>query len=117
MTDAPIAYGYMRVLKEASDDEVRALEEQIERYAARCGLDLRGIHYERDGVLMLDLMAETVSECDAKHVIVPSLENLSTHLAVQVVMVQMIHAAGAALHIVSAADDDAGDSGASRHDQ
>ncbi|MFG2377627.1 recombinase family protein [Streptomyces sp. NPDC048504] len=110
MTESPTAYGYMRVPKDASDNEVRALEEQIESYAQRCGFDLRGIHEEHDGVLMLDLMARTVQEDNVKHVIVPSLENLSTHLAVQVVMVQMIHAAGAALHNVSAAAGDADDS-------
>lgn len=116
MTDKPTAYGYMRVPKNASDDEVRVLEEQIMSYAVRCGFDLRGIHLEHDdGVIMLEPMAKILDEDGVGHVIVPSLENLSTHMAVQIMMIQVIHAAGAALHNVAAATDD--DVSADDHDQ
>ncbi|MDN3263290.1 hypothetical protein QWJ26_26470 [Streptomyces sp. CSDS2] len=118
MTDKPTAYGYMRVPKNASDDEVRALEEQIMIYAERCGLDLRGIHEEHDnGVILLEPMAKILEEDGVGHVIVPSLENLSTHMAVQIAMIQVIHAAGAALHNVAAATGDPDDAPAGDHDQ
>ncbi|MFD4785795.1 recombinase family protein [Streptomyces sp. NPDC058459] len=102
MTTKPVAYGYMRVRQDTRDTDLRAIEEKFKRYAERNGFELRAIVEEDDGVLKLDRFVHTVRQENVAHVLVASLDQISTQPAVQAVLVQLIQAAGAAVHTVRA---------------
>jgi hypothetical protein len=84
----PLAYGYLRVTDELDDEEIRQLERGLEKFAEAKDWCLTGIWYEDQAgyygrfYQLLGEMKRTAVRCvQARicHVVVPSLEHLSTH--------------------------------------
>ncbi|WP_407561237.1 recombinase family protein [Streptomyces sp. 184] len=100
---APIAYGYLRVGTDGTGEQVRRLEDGIRAYAEHRGLALRGIYRETGSGLRLDRMASTVQGAGATHVILPSLEQITNHLAIQAAVIALLHVVGARLHLLDRA--------------
>ncbi|WP_411080862.1 hypothetical protein [Streptomyces sp. cmx-18-6] len=99
MTDNPIAYGYVRVRPDVDEEELRLVENELGKYAEAHGLELDCIHYEdgpgiRPGRLVRRLLRNGV-----RHVIVPSLAQITEHRIVGESVEEAIEwDAGAVLH-------------------
>ncbi|WP_314410106.1 hypothetical protein [Streptomyces sp. DSM 40484] len=99
MTEMPLAYGYMRTPDDADDKEIDRIEQQLYDYAVFAGLEMVGVHCEQSDVLAPDRLVEILERKNIRHVIVASLEQISDHPAMKIVIVQLIQfSAGARLH-------------------
>ncbi|MDQ0776324.1 hypothetical protein QF026_004790 [Streptomyces aurantiacus] len=102
MTEMPLAYGYMRAPDDADDKEIERIEQQLYDYAALADLEMVGVYCEQSDVLAPHRFVEVLERESIRHVIVPSLPQISDHPAIQVVIVQLIQfSAGARLHDAS----------------
>lgn len=84
----PLAYGYLRVTQDLADDEIRQQEQGLEKLAEAEGFCLTEICYEyQPGYygtfyhLLGEMKWAAVRDGQARrcHVVVPSLDHLSTH--------------------------------------
>ncbi|WP_330266359.1 hypothetical protein [Streptomyces griseorubiginosus] len=72
------AYGYVRA-HDLPDDEVDALEKQLYEYASANRLRLVDIRVERYRLLRLGELSGWLIEEQVQHLIVPSMEHVSSH--------------------------------------
>ena len=92
------AYGYLRVL-DLPDDEVEVLEKQLYEYATARGLVLLGIRKERYRLLRIGEFTAWLLEREVQHLIVPSVERVTTHPIARMLFCQAVYLdAGAELH-------------------
>ncbi|MER6284440.1 hypothetical protein [Streptomyces sviceus] len=98
----PIAVGYLRVDPTAPDGEVEEQEAQLHDYAKQRDFDLRHIEWERTGVIALGRLVGLVEKYRAEHVLVLSMENITNHPIVELVIREAVCLdAGAELHEVA----------------
>ncbi|OKJ98981.1 hypothetical protein AMK34_10380 [Amycolatopsis sp. CB00013] len=84
----PLAYGYMRVPRDVSDDKVRRLERAIMRFADGQGLYFVSFFFEfhcGSREAFDELITELV-RAQARHVVVPTLRHLARNGLLQDVM-------------------------------
>ncbi|NEA56403.1 recombinase family protein [Streptomyces sp. SID13666] len=97
----PLIYGYMRVTDEMDDLEVRLLETQMSAFAEREGFCLTTVFYEYDEgsqAAFTELVHE-VRRAEARHIVVPSYEQMAESQIVQALMVETVALqVGAAVH-------------------
>lgn len=107
MTDTPVAYGYMRVHAGLGDDELRLMEEELSKYAEARGLELAHVLYEGDPGVSPDQLVRQLLRDDVRHVIVPSLEQITEHRIIGELLETAIEReAGAVLHETGAPSGD-----------
>ncbi|MGH1552467.1 hypothetical protein ACRAWF_11185 [Streptomyces sp. L7] len=96
------AYGYLRLI-DVPDDEVEVLEKQLHEYAEAHNLKLLGIHKGRYRLLRLGELTAWLLERQVQHLIVPSVEHVTTHPIAQMLFCEAVYLdAGAELHEVGA---------------
>jgi hypothetical protein len=92
------AYGYLRVL-DLPDGEIEVLEKQLHEYAKAHNMVLLGIRKERYRLLRPGELAAWLIEQEAQHLIVPSVEHVTTHPIARMLFCQAVYLdAGAELH-------------------
>lgn len=102
MKKEPIAYGYMRVRQEASDQELKLIEDRMHAYADARGLRLTYTHYEWGPGLQPHYLIRRLIQDDVRHVIVPSLMQITEHPLMQAIVADWISLdAGALLYETS----------------
>jgi len=102
MTKNLIAYGYMRVHNSASDQELMLIENQLHAYARAHDLWLTDIHYEWGPGISPQHLVRRLIRDEVRHVIVPSLVQITEHPLMQVVVLDGITLdAGALLYETS----------------
>jgi DNA invertase Pin-like site-specific DNA recombinase len=77
----PLAYGYLRLSPDIDDETVRLVELKLKAHAEALGYEFATYFYE-DGSGCFSAWNELLTEvqrADAHHVIVPSLDHLTTH--------------------------------------
>ncbi|MGW5336380.1 recombinase family protein [Streptomyces bauhiniae] len=94
----PLIYGYLRAPDETSDDELDRLVSELQRYAEAEGFCYATTFFEiQEGSRSAfeELVAE-LRRAEARHVVVPSLDHLSSHQLLCDHMVERLeHAANA----------------------
>lgn len=102
MTSTPIAYGYVRVRKEASDQELKLIDDQLHAYARAHNLWLTYTHYEWGPGISPGRLVRRLIRDDVRHVIVPSLMQITEHPLMQLLVSEWITLdAGALLYETS----------------
>ncbi|MFJ8400171.1 hypothetical protein ACIQ9K_06785 [Streptomyces microflavus] len=102
MTDTPIAYGYVRIRCDVAEDELRLVEKELSSYADAHGLDLARIYYDDGPGITPDRMVQRLVRDAVRHVIVPSLAQITEHRLVGELMEAAVEReAGATLHEAS----------------
>jgi hypothetical protein len=92
------AYGYLRVL-DLPKDEVEVLEKQLHEYAAAHNLKLLDVRKERYRLLRPGELSAWLIEREARHLIVPSVEHVTTHPIAKMLFCEAVYLdAGAELH-------------------
>lgn len=92
------AYGYLRVLN-LPDGEVEVLEKQLDEYAKAHNLVLLDVRKERYRLLRLSEFTAWLLERDIRHLIVPSVEHVTTHPIAKMLFCEAVYLdAGAELH-------------------
>lgn len=97
MNELPIAYGYMRVRREADDQELQLIEDEMRRFAVAQGLRLVYIHYESGPGISPGRLARRLIRDDVRHVIVPTLAQITEHPLLQTIVAEAITLDGGAL--------------------
>lgn len=101
------AYGYLRIF-DSSAEEVAILEKQLDEYARSHNLSLRQVRQEKYRVLRLGQLATWLIEGGVQHLIVPSLDHVTTHPIVRLVFCEAVYLdARAELHEACLDDADA----------
>ncbi|WP_060880966.1 hypothetical protein [Streptomyces scabiei] len=102
MTDAPKAYGYIRLRDTDDDRELYLIEERMHDFAESRGLRLVHTHYENGpGISPYRLIHRLIRD-DVRHVIVPSLMQITGHPLLQLLVSEAITLdAGALLYEAS----------------
>lgn len=102
MTEKPIAYGYMRVREDASDQELLLIEDRLHDYAETHGLRLVHTYYEDGPGISPNRLVRRLIRDDVRHVIVPSLVQISEHPLLRLLVSEAISLdAGALLYETS----------------
>ncbi|EKX60612.1 hypothetical protein [Streptomyces ipomoeae] len=102
MKEKPIAYGYMRVRKEASDQELKLIDDRMHACADAHGLWLTYTHYEWGSGIEPHRLIRRLIKDDVRHVIVPSLVQITEHPLMQFIVSESITLdAGALLYEAS----------------
>lgn len=83
------AYGYLRV-HDASREEVAMLVKQLKEYARTHKLSLREIYREHHRVLRIGHLGDWLVEGGVQHLIVPSLDHVSTHPIARLVFCEAV---------------------------
>ena len=92
------AYGYLRVI-DASDDEIEVFEKQLDEYAKAHSLVLLDVRKDRYRLLRPGELAAWLIEQDIRHLVVPSVEHVTTHPIARMLFCQAVYLdAGAELH-------------------
>ncbi|MDX3277305.1 recombinase family protein [Streptomyces scabiei] len=90
MTDAPKAYGYIRLRESDDDQELCFIEERISDYADSCGLRLVHTHYEDGPGISPYRLIHRLIRNDVRHVVVLSLAQITTHPLLQLLVSEAI---------------------------
>lgn len=90
MNELPIAYGYMRVRQEASDQELKLIDDQLHAYAEAHNLWLTYTHYEWGLGISPERLVRRLIRDDVRHVIVPSLTQITEHPLMRLVVSEWI---------------------------
>lgn len=99
MTDAPIAYGYVRIRPEANEDELRLVEKELNNYADAHGLALARVYYEEGVGIEPNRMVRRLARDNVHHLVVSSLEQITDHRLIGEMVEAVIEGeAGAVLH-------------------
>ncbi|KUO18816.1 hypothetical protein [Streptomyces dysideae] len=94
------AYGYLRLI-DVPDDEVEVLEKQLREYAHAHNLRLLDIHHDRGRGLSVGQVVAMLQRGGIQHLVVPSLEHVSSHPIVRMVFCEAVYLdAGAEVHEV-----------------
>ncbi|MGJ5826014.1 hypothetical protein [Streptomyces ossamyceticus] len=102
MKEKPIAYGYMRVRKEASDQELKLIDDQLHAYAQAHNLWMTYTYYEWGPGISPHLLVRRLIRDDVRHVIVPSLVQITEHPLMQFIVSESVTLdAGALLYEAS----------------
>jgi hypothetical protein len=100
--ELPTAYGYMRVRRDADDQELMLVEDRMRVCAASNGLRIVRTHYEWGPGLQPHQLVRRLIQNDVRHVIVPSLVQITEHPLMQLVVSEWITLdAGALLYEAS----------------
>lgn len=83
------AYGYLRV-HDASSEEVKLLEKQLKEYAQEHKLNLRQIYRERHSALRVGGLGDWLVEGGVQHLIVPSMDHVTTHPLARLVFYEAV---------------------------
>lgn len=88
----PLIYGYMRVANDDTDNAVDALEKQIQNLAETEGFCYATTFFEyQDGSrAVFDELIQELKRAEARHVVVPSLEHLSSRRILRVGLVERL---------------------------
>ncbi|WP_216587744.1 hypothetical protein [Streptomyces brasiliscabiei] len=97
MTSTPIAYGYMRVRREATDQELKLIDDQLHAYAQAHNLWMTYTYYEWGPGISPHLLVRRLIRDDVRHVIVPSLVQITEHPLMQLLVSEAITLDGGAL--------------------
>lgn len=81
----PKAVGYLHVGKDEPDERIAALEQELYDYAERRGYDLSFIEWEMSGRIAIDRLTALFERHQAEHLILLSIENVTTHPVVELV--------------------------------
>ncbi|MYU10655.1 hypothetical protein GTZ78_08095 [Streptomyces sp. SID8361] len=102
MTEKPIAWGYVRLRDDTDDQELILIEDGIFKFAEAHGLRLTHTYYEEGpGISPSRLVRRLIRE-DVRHVIVPSLVQITEHPLMQLLVSEAITLdAGALLYETS----------------
>lgn len=102
MNTTPIAYGYMRLRADVGEDELTLIESQLYGCAEKHGLRLIDTYYEEGpGIAPSRLIRQLIRD-DVRHVIVPSLVQITEHPLLQLLVSETITLdAGALLYEAS----------------
>lgn len=92
----PLIYGYIRVTADLADDEVQQLECGLAKLAEAEGLHLTEIRseYQPGYYGTLHELARELKRTTERHVVVPSLDHLSTHPLLREQLVRRLDEAG-----------------------
>ncbi|MEU6757581.1 recombinase family protein [Streptomyces sp. NPDC046685] len=90
MNELPIAYGYMRVRQEADDQELQLIEDRLHACAASHGLRIIDTHYEWGPGIAPQRLVRRLIKDDIRHVIVPSLVQITEHPLMQLFVSEWI---------------------------
>ncbi|MEV7321235.1 recombinase family protein [Streptomyces sp. NPDC093970] len=88
----PLMYGYLRAPDDVPDDELAHTVEELKRYAATEGFCYATTFFEyQDGsrAAFEELTAE-LKRAEARHVVVPSMDHLSSHRLLRSHMVERL---------------------------
>lgn len=99
----PLAYGYLRLSPEIDDGTVRVIELKLKQYAEALGFEFATYFYEdRSGCFSAwnELLTE-VQRADVHHVIVPSLNHLTSHPILRLSLLQRAQEAKVEVHELS----------------
>lgn len=103
MKKSPIAYGYMRVRRDASDQELKLIDDRLHACADAHGLWLTHTHYEWGPGIEPHRLVRRLIQDDVRHVIVPSLMQITEHPLMRLMVSEWITLdAGALLYEASA---------------
>ena len=83
------AYGYLRALN-LPDDEVEALEKQLHEYAYVHSLKLLEIRKDQHRLLRLRELGVWLFEKQVQHLIIPSMEHITTHPIVRMLFCEVV---------------------------
>lgn len=88
----PVAYGYMRVFCDVTDQQVYALEHDMRRFAQASGFRILTIFHEIDSGSHEAFyeLGEAMRRADVRDVVVPSLRHLSTNRALRGVLLDCL---------------------------
>jgi hypothetical protein len=91
----PLAYAYMRIFCDVTDEQVLALEQRIHLYAQGRSLELVDIFAEFDNgsQAVFNELAEQLERTGARTVIVPSLRHFSKNQVLQHLMLARLEEA------------------------
>lgn len=97
MNELPIAYGYMRVDRNADDQELDLINDRMRKCAEAYGLRLVDTYYEWGPGIEPHLLVRRLIRDDVRHVIVPSLVQITNHRLMQLIVSELITLDGGAL--------------------
>jgi hypothetical protein len=100
----PLIYGYLRVTEDLEDDELQHLERGIEKLAEAEGFCIPETRYEHQPgyyTTFYQLTAE-LKQAQESHLIVPSLDHLSTHPLLREQMLMRLGEADVRMWVVEA---------------
>ena len=102
MTDAPKAFGYIRLRNDTDDHELALIENGIIKFAEAHDLRLVHTHYEEGPGIAPSRLVRRLIRDNIRHVIVLSLEQITEHPLMQLLVLEAItEDAGALLHEAS----------------
>ncbi|MDQ0935987.1 hypothetical protein [Streptomyces turgidiscabies] len=102
MTDAPKAFGYIRLCNDTDDHELALIENGIIKFAEAHGLQLVHTHYEEGPGIAPSRLIRRLIHDDIRHVIVLSLGQITEHPLMQLLVLEAItEDAGALLYEAS----------------
>ncbi|EGX60484.1 hypothetical protein SZN_07607 [Streptomyces zinciresistens K42] len=84
------AYGYLRVI-DLPDGEVELLEKQLDEYAKAHNLVLLDVRKERYRLLRIDEFTAWLIELEVQHLVVPSVEHITTHPIARMLFCQAVY--------------------------
>lgn len=92
----PLIYGYMRITEDLEDDELHQLERGLEKLVYAEESSLTKTCYERQPGYYGTFyeLTQELKRAQARHVVVPSLDNLSTHPLLREQLLMRLAAAG-----------------------
>lgn len=90
----PLIYGYLRAPDETPDEELDGLVSELQRYAEAEGYCYAAtfFEYEPGSRAAFDELIQELKRAEARHVVVPSLEHLSSHRLLCSSMVERLEA-------------------------
>jgi hypothetical protein len=102
MADKPLAYGYMRLRPDVQEDELVVIDRQMYSCAERYGLRLVDVHYDEGPGIAPSRLVRRLVRDDVRHVVVPSLAQITEHPLMQLLVSESITLdAGALLYEAS----------------
>lgn len=98
-TVKPLMYGYMRAPDDVSDDELDRTVEEMQRFAETEGYCYATTFFEHQhgSRAAFDELIQELKRAEARHVVVPSLEHLSSHRLLCSSMVERMETSANAL--------------------
>lgn len=97
----PLAYGYMRVFCDVTEEDVRSVERRIQECAQELGFQLATTFQETVSGShdALQELIEELQRSEAEHVIVPSFNHFSKHSILQRLLLEQLEEdTGAEVH-------------------
>nr|WP_257573945.1 recombinase family protein [Streptomyces sp. JJ66] len=97
----PLLYGYMRVLSQMSEEEVRGVHARMEAYAQREGYVLASVFHEYapETQWAFTELVDVVKRSAAHRVVVPALRDLGLSVPLQNALIVHLECVGGA-HVV-----------------